>query len=273
MPALKTLAIIAGGGDLPKILAQFCKQQEKPYWIIALEGQADPEWIADHPHTWVALGQIKSILQILEKHQISSLVFAGAVSRPSFKSLKMDATALEWLAKIGLKAFGDDGLFKGIIQQLEKKGFEVLGVQAVLESLLMPAGVLGKIQLSEEDVLDVRRGFEVAKILGQADIGQAVIIEQGVVLAVEAAEGTAELLKRTKDLKKCPTSMGVLVKASKPHQELRMDLPTVGPDTLILAAEIGLKGIALERGKGLLLHQERCIQLADELGLFLVGSE
>ncbi|MEI8320945.1 MAG: UDP-2,3-diacylglucosamine diphosphatase LpxI [Alphaproteobacteria bacterium] len=268
----KTLGIIAGGGDLPKTLAEFCQKEGRGYYVIAIEGCAAPEWVENHPHHWNALGQIGSLLTLLKDKKISQLVFAGAVKRPSFKTLKMDAQALKWIAKIGMKAFGDDGLFKGLIQQFEKEGFEIVGAHDVLGSILMPKGVLGRVSPTAEDLQDIQKGFQVAKALGGQDIGQAVIVEDGVVLSVEGTEGTEQLLCRTKSLKHHKNA-GVLVKVSKPHQELRVDLPTIGPDTVKSAAEAGLRGIALEKGKGLILHQHQCIELANGLGLFLFGVE
>lgn len=266
----KVLGIIAGGGELPKILAHYCTLQGSPYVVLALKGYTTLDWVGQHPHHWAMLGQIREALDFLKAHHVTQLVFAGHIKRPSLKSLKMDVKALEWVAHIGLKAFGDDGLLTGIIQQFEKEGFQVVGAQDVVSSLLMPKGVLGNINPLTQDKEDIHRGFEAAKLLGQADIGQAVIVENGVVLSVEGIEGTDALLKRTQELKREPKS-GVLVKVCKPQQEMRIDLPTIGLDTLKAAASIGLKGIALEAGKGIFLQQDACIRWADENGLFLYG--
>ncbi len=264
------LGILLGRGNLPRLLVEFCQQSNRPYFLLAFEGQAEEDFVKKHPHAWIKFGEVGKGLKILKEENVGEIVMVGALQRPSLKTLKMDLKTMEWVAKIGKKAFGDDGLLGGVISLLEKEGFKVLGAHEIMNTLLMKPGALGKHDPDAEDLQDMKRGIGVAYALGEEDIGQAVVVEQGVVLAVEAFEGTDGLLRRSAELKFGQRG-GVLVKRSKPQQEKRVDLPTIGMETVRLAAKIGLKGIALEAGAGLILNQQETIALADKEGLFIYG--
>ena len=198
------------------------------------------------------------------------MVMAGSLKRPSLRSLKMDAAGVKWIAKIGRKAFGDDGLLSGIITLLETEGFRVLGPQDILQHILAPSGTIGKYDPTDEELEDIQKGISILKALAPFDIGQGVILENGVVMAMEAIEGTDAMLDRTHAYKR-EKSAGVLVKMCKPQQEKRIDLPTIGPHTVKKAATIGLRGIAVQAGASNIIDLETVKKLADQKGLFIYG--
>ena len=195
---------------------------------------------------------------------------AGAIARPSLAELRPDLGTARWLARIGTASSGDDGLLRSIIQALETEGFTVRGIDDLLSGLVADAGTYGRTQPDEAAWADIERGVSVAKALGAADVGQAVVVQQGLVLAVEALEGTDALLRRAAELRRDGPG-GVLVKVTKPRQERRADLPSIGSGTVEGSATAGLKGIALEAGGTLIIDREAVIRAADAAGLFIVG--
>jgi DUF1009 family protein len=198
------------------------------------------------------------------------LVFIGGVRRPSWAEIRPDFKGLSLLAKLSLKALGDDGLLRFVIKEVENQGVIVKGIHEIMPELLVPEGILTTKKPLKKDFIDIERGYEVAKLLGQADVGQAVIVQQGLVLSVEGIEGTAALIERTKKLKRKGDG-GVLVKVIKPQQEKRVDMPTIGPNTVQSIYDAGLKGIAVEANSVLLAEAEKTIALADKLNIFIIG--
>ncbi|SCA55033.1 conserved hypothetical protein [Candidatus Terasakiella magnetica] len=266
------LGLLAGKGDLPKRIVQKCVSEGRPFHIIAFKGQTEPELVAGHPHTWVRLGAAGKTLSILKEENVKSLLMAGPIKRPSLVAIRPDAWGLKFLAKTGAAAFGDDGLLTRIIHALEGEGFKVIGAHDVLEDLLAPKGILGKTKPDEQAEKDIQKAFQIAHAMGELDIGQACVVQDGLVLAVEAIEGTDKMLERCLDVKRDGFG-GVLVKAKKPNQEKRADLPTIGVATLINAHKAGLRGVAVEANGSIIVDQDKVISKADELGLFLMGIE
>ncbi len=272
MIAASTLGIIAGGGQLPAQLVEGCQTLKRPCFVLAFEN-ADLDAIHHVPHKVIRLGAVGEAIGHLRQAGVHEVVLAGSVRRPSLTSLRPDRLGTRLLAKLG-KAFfaGDDALLKIIVEFLEEEGFTVVGADTVLAGLLAPAGVLGKIQPSERDCTDIAKGLIAARQLGALDIGQAVIVENGEVLGTEAMEGTDALIERCARLRRGMKS-GVLVKAKKPGQETRVDLPAIGPQTVEKIHEAGFAGIAVEAGGSLILERERTIERADALGIFMVGIQ
>ena len=265
------LGIIAGGGTAPGFLATTCRKLGRDFYLFCLEGQAEPDLGKDFPHLWLPLGAASKLKAAIAEHKIEELVMIGRVRRPSFFEIKPDALAFKILAKIGMNALGDDALLTGIGKAMEEEtGVRVIGVQDVLAEWLTPAGQLGALAPDEDAQKDIARGIEIARALGTLDIGQAVVVQQGIVLGVEAIEGTDALIARSAGLKRGGPG-GVLVKVAKPQQDNRFDLPTVGPGTVTAAAAAGLRGIALEAKRSLLLEREKTLAEADKTGLFVVG--
>lgn len=267
------LGLIAGGGDLPQKVIDFCVGTERPIFILAIEGQTPPEIVISHPHAWVPLGAIGKALKHLKQAGVKELVMVGGMRRPSLTELRPDLTGVRWLAKLSLQKMGDDDLLKAIAAQLEVEGFHVTGVESIIgEEYLAPLGPLTTREPSAEDLVSISRGIEVAKILGQADVGQAVVVQQDLVLGVEAIEGTDALINRCATLKRNGDGP-ILVKCLKPQQEARIDMPVVGLKTLENAITSGFRGIALEAGKTLMLDQKTFIKQAENAGLFVYGFQ
>jgi len=267
------LGILAGSGDLPVRLIDACRSVQRPFFVLAFEGEADPAVLAEVPHAWVRLGAAGEGLERLRREGVSELVLAGGVRRPSLRSLRPDWRAAKFFARIGYRALGDDGLLSAVVKELEREGFRVVGADTLLESVLMPAGPIGRHAPQDDQALaDVEHGFRIARAIGALDIGQAVVVQQGLVLGVEAIEGTDALIARCGPLRRDGPG-GVLVKAAKPGQERRADLPTIGPRTVKAAAAAGLRGIAVEAGAALVLDRRKVAELADRDGLFVIGRQ
>lgn len=266
-----TLGIIAGGGILPAQLAASVRASGRAVFILGLDGHADAASISGFPHAFHRIGAAGQIIATLRAAGVDDLVLIGPVRRPSLLTLMPDAEGAKILARIGRSAFaGDDGLLAAVIRVLEEEGFRVRGAHEVMAGLAAPEGVLGRHAPDAAAEADIFRGAAVARLLGAADVGQAVVVQQGIVLGVEAAEGTDALLARCGALRR-EGPAGVLIKRAKPGQEARADLPTVGVRTVEGAAAAGLAGIAIEAGMTLLPEREATIAAADAAGLFLVA--
>ncbi len=201
---------------------------------------------------------------------MTELVLAGSIRRPSLASLRPDWRAAKLFARVGYRALGDDGLLSAVVSELEQEGFRVIGVDQLLDQAFVSEGPLGKFRPDPEAQADIEHGLRIARTLGALDIGQAVIVQQGLVLGVEAIEGTDELLQRCRALRR-EGAGGVLVKIEKPGQERRADRPTIGLRTVELAAETGLRGVAVDANATIVLDRDEIIRAADGAGIFVVG--
>lgn len=264
------LGIIAGKGELPVLIRDAARAEDRPVFVLALEGQTDAALAQSAEHAWVPLGRIGQAIEALRAAGVEEVVFAGGVRRPSLTNLGLDARGAGLLAKIGLAAIGDDRLLSVLIRELEGEGLRVVGADDLLSDLLAPEGVMGRARADALAEADIARGVEVARGLGALDVGQAVVVQQGIVLGVEAVEGTDALIARAGEQSRDGPG-GVLVKIKKPGQERRADLPTIGVSTVGAAAAAGLRGIAVEAGATLVLGREAVIAAADAAGLFVVG--
>ena len=265
-----TLGLIAGSGSLPLSVIDACRKAKRPVFVLALKGHANADILSDSKGEFIRLGAIGKVIRLLKKNGVREIVFIGGVRRPSVAEIMPDLKALSMLIKVGFQLLGDDNLLRILVAEANKQGFEVVGVDSIVPELLAQEGVYGRIEPDKQDRLDIARGVEVAKTLGQVDVGQAVIVQRGLVLSVEGIEGTAELIKRTAKLKR-KGGGGVLVKVAKPQQDRRVDLPTIGPATVQAVYDAGLKGIAVESGAALLAESGKMIALADKLGVFVMG--
>ena len=266
------LGVIAGTGDLPVRLINFCRQTNRPFFVLGIEGQTPASTLQDTPHRVVRLGAVGTALEALREAGVAEIIFAGGVKRPSLLTLKPDSMGLSLLGRLSRHAFGDDGLLRGLSDWFEEQGFKVIAVNALLTDLLADHGILGKFQPDELAQKDIERGVMVARALGQVDVGQAVVVQQGIVLGVEAIEGTDALIQRSGQLRRDGLG-GVLVKLCKPGQDRRFDLPTIGVETVTRAASVGLRGIAIQAGSVIILGREQVIERANESGIFLVGID
>jgi DUF1009 family protein len=267
------LGIIAGGGPFPARVAAAARAAGRPVFVVALRGFAEMAAIAGFPHAEIRLGAAGEILAALRHAGCQDLVLIGPVRRPSLVSIRPDGEGARIMARIGRAAFsGDDGLLAAVVRVLGEEGFRVIGAHEVLTEAVGAAGVLGRHAPDDDAHADIARGRAVVRALGQVDVGQGCIVQQGIVLAVEAIEGTDAMLGRAAGLAR-PGPGGVLIKLVKPGQDRRADLPTIGPNTVKAAASAGLRGIAFEAGGTLLIDRDGCIAEADAAGLFLLGID
>lgn len=264
------LGIIAGGGEFPGLAIAACRSQDRPFHVLALSGHADPQVIGDAPVDWIRLGEAGTGFKKLHEAGVTELVMIGPVRRPSLRELAPDFRTTKFFAKVGLKALGDDGLLRAVAREIEEEGFRLVGIDDVLADCLAPKGLFGRHAPDDEAQADIRRGWEVAKGLGALDVGQSVIVQQGIVLGVEAIEGTDRLIRRCAELHRDGPG-GVLVKVKKPGQDRRLDLPTIGLGTLREAVAGGLRGICVEAGGSLILDRIQLTEQADSAGLFILG--
>lgn len=264
------LGIVAGCGGLPRRLVECCRTAGRDVFVLALEGAAEPATVEGVPHAWCRLGAAATGLALLRENHVTELVLAGGIRRPSVAALRPDWRAAKLFARVGYRALGDDGLLSAVVKELEQEGFRVVGADQLLDRALVPKGPLGRLRPDQQAQADIERGLRVGHALGALDIGQAVIVQQGLVLGVEAIEGTDELLRRCAALRREGPG-GVLVKVEKPGQEARADRPTIGLRTVLLAAETGLRGIAVQATATIVLDRDEVIRAADRAGLFLVG--
>lgn len=268
----RKLGIIAGGGTIPKMLVKECQAQGIDFTVLAIEGNADKAFFenADFPCRCLRIGQAGTGFKHFAKEKVQDVVMIGTIRRPSFFDLVPDLRTTAFFAKVGAKALGDDGLLRALVSEIEKEGMTVKGVHEVMPSLLIKEGLLTKHKPSKQDKIDIKRGVEAAWELGRLDIGQAVIVQQGLVLGVEGIEGTDELIRRCKNYRR-KGGGGVLVKLRKPTQDMRIDLPTIGPRSVELAHESELAGIVVHAGNGLIVDEAETIALADKYGMFIMG--
>ena len=270
---MKKLGIIAGAGALPICLVQACEQMKRPYFIVGLKDcLAKDAFPKGTPMAWIRLGAVGKGLKLMKKNKVEEVVMIGAVKRPSFVGLWPDWRTFKLLLKYKRKALGDDALLKILIKEIEHEGFKVVGIDEILPHLLIKKGVYSRTIPSAQDTADIKRGVAVARKLGEADVGQAVVVQQGLVLAVEGIEGTDALIHRSKELRR-KGGGGVLVKVAKPQQDRRADLPTIGPNTVQSVSEAGLAGIAVQSDSVLFSEAEKAIKLANQLGIFIVGVD
>jgi DUF1009 family protein len=265
------LGIIAGGGALPLRVAAAARAMDRPVVALLLDGFANPRDWQGVPQLTIRLGAAGQGLEWLRTSGAKQLVLAGDVRRPSLLSLRPDAGAAKILARIGMRAFGgDDSLLSAIRQVLREEGFEPIGPHGFLKGAQSPAGLLTQTTPDALAMGDIARGITVVRALGVADVGQGAVVQQGLVLGVEAIEGTDALLARVRDLRRDGPG-GVLVKLVKPGQDREVDLPALGPRTVAGAAAAGLVGIAFEAEGALLVDRAEMIAQADAAGIFLLA--
>lgn len=274
------VALIAGNGSLPGQIADALTLRGSPSLIVAIKGEADASTVS-RADLQVGWGEIGHLIAFLKQKECGNILLIGGVSRrPDFTSVLGDLGTLRRLPKIlkTLLAGGDDSLLTKTIGLFETEGFDVVGIRDVAPELLAGSGVFGRIAPSDAALADVRLALRATDRLGELDIGQAAVVIAGRVVALEGAEGTDAMLERCAVLRQngrihVKGKAGVLVKAAKPNQDLRVDLPTIGPKTIDLAISAQLSGIAVETGGALIAEKDVTLQKADAAGIFLYGID
>lgn len=274
--AMAPLGIIAGLGQLPVTVAEAATQRGQGVYVLRLKGFVEP-LLSEYPGETVSFAEVGKVIKAFRKAGCVQVCFAGIVKRPEFSALKPDLKGMSLLPKVIAAARkGDDALLSLLTQTFEAEGFQIIGADEAAGQLVAPAGVFAGTAPSEMELSDLKKAALVASEMGRLDVGQGAIVCDGLVLCVEAQEGTDVMLQRCASLPgeirgTLNHKRGVLVKRPKPAQDRRIDLPTIGTQTLELAAASGLAGIGFEEGGALLLDEARLKEKANALGLFLYG--
>jgi DUF1009 family protein len=271
------VAIVCGGGAIPIAVADAVVRSGQRVLMFPVRGWADSEAIKRFPHHWIALLQAGRFHRLARAEGVRDVVFVGTAQRPPLRSLRIDWLALRLLPRV-VRAYrgGDDHLISGAAQIFEDYGFRIVGAHEVAPEILMPSGPIGSLRPSERDTADIARALALLAAIGTFDIGQGAIVADNHVLAVEAAEGTDAMVQRVAELRAqgriaAPAGRGVLVKAPKPQQDRRFDLPAIGPRTVEEAARAGLAGIAVIAGGSIVAEPAAVAAAADRAKIFVVG--
>jgi DUF1009 family protein len=269
IPKNSNLGIIAGKGALPSLVMRESLKLELQPVIVCFKDNNVSIDLSNVPYLETTLGKIGQILEFFKSKNVEYLIFAGSVPRPSFSLLSFDATGVKWMQKLGLKAFGgDDALLSGICELLTQEDFKIISTKDFLPNLVLKQGIYTNTKPSAQDLLDIKRGSETLELLSSADIGQSCIVQEGIVLGIEAIEGTAELMQRCVNLKRNPKG-GTLIKLAKKGQSELVDLPTIGIDTIKSLHNGNYAGIAVSANTTQILQFDEVIKLCNEYKLFL----
>jgi DUF1009 family protein len=272
-----TIGIIAGGGVLPFAAAEAIQKRGAEPFLFAIRGFCDPDRVANYPHHWIALGQFGRLTRLMRAQGCRDIVFIGGLVRPALSDIRLDWGTLRIIPQIAnAMRGGDDHLLKGIGDIFEQHGFHLVGIKDVAPELLMPQGSITRRSPDADADTDIKKGRELLNALGPFDVGQAVVVIDGHIVAVEDIEGTDGLLARVARMRhvdriRAKVGRGVLVKAPKVNQDLRFDLPTLGPKTVEGLVAAGLAGAAVVAGQALVAEPQIMIANADKAGLFVVG--
>ncbi|HCU06206.1 MAG TPA: hypothetical protein DIC42_01290 [Holosporales bacterium] len=265
------IGLILGTGDLPCQIIKKLQEKDTPFTCVLFDNFFNDlvAALTNNYHSF-KLGHIGKIIDHFTQKKVTHVLFAGSIARPGIKDLDTDAKGKAWLVKLGLSIFkGDDGLLVSITQLLEEEGFKVIAADDILDDLHLTKGIHTIIQPSKQDQIDIQKGIDILHATSHLDIGQAVVIENGLVLGLEAIEGTEKLIQRIYALKRSKLKAGVLIKMAKQEQSKKIDLPTIGPDTVQQCVDANLKGIAIDYEYTQVLDQKNVMRLADENGLFI----
>lgn len=273
---MSRIGILAGGGGLPVAVAESILRNGREVYLVGITDEADKA-IERFPHTWSNLGGVGRIVGAFRANDCRELVIVGSTRRPDLAKLRPDFGFVSNLVPLTRLLFGgDNSILSRVVGFFEAQGFIVRGAHELAPDLVAGEGKLGEIGPQAQDDADVARGLAVISALGRLDVGQAVIVADGEVLAIEGAEGTDRMLERCANLRQSPQTgpsarSGVLIKRPKPGQEIRVDMPAIGPRTVALAAQVQLAGLAVQSGHVLMAERENLIALADRLRMFVSG--
>ena len=270
------VGIIAGNGALPVHVMEGARAAGREVRVVQLSGEGDVARFGGSGREF-PLAAFGAYTRWLRDAGVSEVCMAGEVGRPDFKALKPDMAGLKHLPRVAKAARqGDDALLRALMDAFEREGFGVIAPQDLAANLLAPEGVMGRAEVPAGAREDMLLACETARAMGRRDIGQAAVVCAGLVLAVEAQEGTAAMLQRVAGLPEAIRGTralrnGILAKMVKPAQDSRVDLPTIGPETVRLADAAGLAGIVVEAGRSFVIDREEVARLANEAGIFVVG--
>ncbi|MFC1533051.1 LpxI family protein [Thermodesulfobacteriota bacterium] len=263
-----SIGLIAGGGKFPFLVANSAKEHGFRVIAVAHKGDTDPS-LADivHKITWIKLGQLGKLISVLKKNSVQKALMAGTITKHRmFGKVRPDFKGMSLISKIAI--FHDDGILRAVADELAKEGIEIVSSTLYLPGLLAPQGYLTKKRPNKEEEKDIRFGWNVAKELGRLDVGQCVVIRNKTVLALEAIDGTNETIIRGG---KIAGKNAIIVKVSKPNQDLRFDVPSVGLETLQVISRVKASVLAVEAGKTLMFDKQDMIEYADKAGISIVA--
>jgi UDP-2,3-diacylglucosamine hydrolase len=271
------LAIICGGGTLPGAVAEAAVRAGRPVILFAVRGHADPAVVEKYPHHWFWFGKFGYLVRTARAAGCRDVVWIGTMVRPTVRELRPDWLGIRMLP-FAVRVFrgGDDSMLSAIADMFEQHGFRLIGAHEIAPEILQPEGVFGARQPSAHDFADIQCGLAVLRATGPFDIGQAVVVAEGRVLAIEAAEGTDGMLAHVAAMRaagriRTTLGRGVLVKAPKPKQDRRFDLPAIGPRTVEGVARAGLAGLAVVAGSTIIAEPEQVLAAAERAKVFVVG--
>lgn len=271
------LAMICGGGTLPGTVAEAAVRGGRSVLLFPIRGNADPAVVEKYPHHWLRFGQANSFLRLAQTAGCRDVVWIGTMQRPAIHEIRPDFLTLRILSSI-VRAFrgGDDSLLSSLADLFAQYGFRLVGAQEIAPEILISDGTLGAKRPSNRDLADIERGLALLRATGPFDIGQAAVVADQRVLAIEAAEGTDGMLAHVAAMRRegrirTATGVGVLVKSPKAQQDRRFDLPAIGPKTIEGIAAAGLAGLAVVAGSSIIAEPERVVAAAERAGIFVVG--
>lgn len=275
-PEIERIAVLAGSGNLPEIVANAISAGGRQPLVLMVEGEAGPT-LKKYDHKIIQLAGLADAFRFMKSHNVTEIVLAGGISRrPRLMEFRLSWKLLRALPLItrGL-ARGDDGILRAVINLMETNGLRVVGVHEIVPDIVASEGAITRRKPRKSDWKDIQLAIAASRLLGKFDVGQASVSVGGRIVALEGAEGTAAMLGRVAELRDAgrisATKPGVLVKCLKPGQEIRADMPAIGPDTILQAKKAGLSGIVLQAGGALILDHEQTVSSADAENLFVFG--
>ena len=262
-------AFIIGKGDLPEVVINYAHNNDYKFIVAGIKGLSPKFLVNKYDHFWFHMGEVNDLIIKLKQHNVNKIVMVGSITRPSLLSLKVDSLGKDIIKNYYSKISGDNSLLSMVIYVFESYGFEVISPQTICPQILAKEKNYTLIPY-QQYISDIKNGFIIAKELGKLDIGQSIIFQQNIVVAVEAVEGTKNMILRSKKLLK-KNSKGILIKTHKLNQDSRVDLPSIGEKTIIQAKKANLAGIVIEADKTIILNQKKTIELANKYNIFLLA--
>jgi DUF1009 family protein len=269
---VKKLAIIAGSGYLPKHVYDACLDKGVEVILIGLEKETSFDLFKNIKYKKFPIYSISKIVKYMHEQGATHVTLAGKVVRTDIARLLLDIKGAKLFAMIIKNGLNDNAILKTIIQFIEKESFTIIPPEVIATDIVLQKGNITKVKIPTHSLDDIKNGTKILKGIANFDVGQSLIIQNGLVLGVEAAEGTDELIKRCGEIKQKEGEPPILIKISKPKQDRRVDLPCIGPSTVENAHQYGIKGIVAEAGSTLILDQKNTIKIANKLGVFIYGS-
>ena len=270
---VERLGLVAGSGDLPISILKECEKSNIKPFVIVLKDFAKESDYKEYNHRLLKFGDVGKAISFFRKNKVKYIVFAGAVKKPDLKTIWPDLKGFFLLMQLlKCKIFGDDTILQTAIKFLEKEGFEILPVDKIVKDIKISHGIAGTIQLPNEDYMtDIELGVKVLKQIGDLDIGQSIVIQNGIVMGIECIEGTEKLIERCGHLKYTTGRKPILVKIKKTKQTRKIDLPAIGEDTITQLKQAGFAGVAIDYENGLVINRQATINLANKNKIFVYG--